>query len=103
MASLLAFTQSVRFGGDDAVLIAAIRAWPKGDDWTVILNAAHPGHEIYEEELAGRARVLPADVTADGEGAASFVLGAASRLSPCSGRSARTPSWSVPGASRRRR
>lgn len=82
MASLLAFTQSVRFGGDDAVLIAAIRAWPKGDDWTVILNAAHPGHEIYEEELAGRARVLPADVTADGEGAASFVLGAASRLSP---------------------
>ena len=80
MARLLAFTQSVRFGGDDAVLLELIRAWPGGDLWTVVLNRSHPGRAVYETELAGRAELALADIAADGEAAAPSTLGAAIRL-----------------------
>ncbi|MBI4370944.1 MAG: glycosyltransferase family 4 protein [Elusimicrobia bacterium] len=60
MARLLAFTRSPRFGGDDAVLLELIRAWPAGDRWIVVVNRNHAGWAVYQEALAGRAELLPA-------------------------------------------
>lgn len=66
MSRLLAFTQSLRFGGDDTVLIELIRAWPGGDRWSVVLSAGHPGLAVYRESLGSRAEVVEAPLAADG-------------------------------------
>ena len=82
MARFLALLQSPRFGGDDAVLLELLRAWPAGDEWTVALNATHPGRPVYESESAGRATLtllpVPSDAEPDAPGAASAAL----RLAP---------------------
>ena len=80
MARLLALTQSVRFGGDDTVLIELIRAWPAEDRWTVAMNRSHPGRSVYEESLAGRAELVALDAPADQESGAWSALAAARRL-----------------------
>jgi glycosyltransferase involved in cell wall biosynthesis len=66
MAELLAFTQSLFFGGDDSVLLELVRAWTEDDRWTVVVNASHPGLETYRRLLPPRARLLTADIPADG-------------------------------------
>lgn len=66
MARLLALTQSVRFGGDDAVLLELIAASRPEDRWTVALNRSHPGLPVYAAALAGRADLVPLDLGALG-------------------------------------
>lgn len=80
MARLLALTQSVRFGGDDAVLLELIAASRPEDRWTVALNGSHPGLPVYAAALAGRADLVPLDLPADGEPGAPGSLRAALRL-----------------------
>jgi glycosyltransferase involved in cell wall biosynthesis len=80
MPRFLALTQSVRFGGDDTVLLALIGASAPGDDWTAAINRSHPGLPVYEAALAGRAELVPLDCPADGEPGAWGALRAARRL-----------------------
>jgi len=82
MARLLALTQSVRFGGDDTVLLDLIRAWPAGDSWTVALNRSHPGLSVYQAALASRAVLIALDIPADGEPGSVGALEASRRLLP---------------------
>lgn len=82
MARLLALTQSVRFGGDDTVLLDLIRAWPAGDSWTVALNRSHPGLAVYQAALASRAVLIALDTPADGEPGSVGTLEASRRLLP---------------------
>lgn len=82
MTRLLALTQSIRFGGDDTVLLDLVAAWPEGDSWTVALNRSHPGLSVYREALASRAELIPLDVPADGEPEALGVFRAAHAIHP---------------------
>lgn len=82
MARILALTQSVRFGGDDMVLLDLIRAWPKGDSWTVAVNRSHPGLAVYRAALASLAAVIEFDISPDGQPGAVGALEASRRLFP---------------------
>jgi glycosyltransferase involved in cell wall biosynthesis len=66
MARLLGFNQSLHFGGDDLILIELVRAWPGPDHWTVVINRDHPGRSVYQDLLRDRAKLVLANIPADG-------------------------------------
>lgn len=82
MSRLLALTQSLRFGGDDTILIELIRAWSQEDRWTVMLNGSHPGLPVYRQALQGRADIVSLKTPADGEPGSWGVWTASWRLKP---------------------
>jgi len=54
----LFFTSSRFYGGDDTVMLELLSAWRSGDSLTLAVNEDHPGLPVYEEKLAGKAKIL---------------------------------------------